>query len=379
MKDKPWWNLETNGQFTVKSAWQYIRKKREESKLYKFFWVKGLPFKVSFFMWRLWIAKLPLDDWILRLGYCRASTCWSCRNPKEEMLPRVFLTSLAARSVWNYFGAPAGFKTQGKQLVQLINEWWNKLGNTGLKAVYQALSSLIVWHLWKNRNSGMHGKYVSINRLIIQISTSIQMLLKVRRPGIKGVTANWPDLHDKGGIGDLIYAQQDAVEDATNNIAVAQAILEALRYIIPMQFPPCIIETDSLLMKNMLDEIWEPPWSIANQVDEIKTLLSRGVLHIVHELREGNKLADHLANLTLDQQHIQQVLDDMEDEEEIILVKRRRRYYGERRQEIGDRDDMTLPTQILREERRKDVFSNMFVNFAGTLEEVWLYVLAKPI
>ncbi|XP_070050606.1 uncharacterized protein [Nicotiana tomentosiformis] len=114
MKDKPWWKLETKGYFTVKSAWQYIRKRREESKLYKFFWVKGLPFRISFFMWRLLKAKLPLYDWFLRLGYFRTSRCWCCRNPKEETLPHVFLTSPFARYVWNYYGASVGIRTYGK-------------------------------------------------------------------------------------------------------------------------------------------------------------------------------------------------------------------------------------------------------------------------
>nr|XP_033511835.1 uncharacterized protein LOC117276617 [Nicotiana tomentosiformis] len=245
MKDKPWWKLETKGQFTVKSAWKYIRKRRDASKLY--------------------------------------------RNPKEETLPHVFLTSPAARFVWNYFGAP--------------------------------------------------------------ISTSIQMFLNMRRPGFKEVTTNWSDLHEKllnhiprlrftkvlwqlppdrwikcntdgafrgefGGasygfcirdsIGDLMYAQADVVEEATNNIAEAQAILEAAMYIIQMQFPPCIIEIDSLLMNKVLEDVWEPPWSISNQVDEIKSLLSKGMFQVIHVLREGNKLADHLANLTLDQQHMMQ-------------------------------------------------------------------------
>nr|XP_033516386.1 uncharacterized protein LOC117280749 [Nicotiana tomentosiformis] len=257
MKDKPWWKLETKGHFTVTYAWQYIRKRREESKLYKFFWVKGLPFKISFFMWGLWKAKLPLDNWFLRLGYFRTSRCWCCRNPKEEALPPVFLTSPAARYVWNYYSAHAGIRTNGKQLVQ------------------------------------------------------------VRRPGFKGVTAYWPYLHEKlsqhipklrDGIGDIIYAHADTDEDATNNVAEAHAILKALRYITQMQFPPCIIDTDSLLMKRVLDEDWEPPWSIANQMDEIKTLLSKGAFQIFHVLRECNKLADHLANLTLDQQHIVQAL-----------------------------------------------------------------------
>ncbi|XP_070046428.1 uncharacterized protein [Nicotiana tomentosiformis] len=290
-------------------------------------WVKGLPFKVSFFMWRLWKEKLPLDDWFQRLGYIRTSRCWCCRHPKEEILPHVFLTSPAARFVWNYFGAPVGIKTQGKQLVQLINEWWNKAGNTCLKEVYQAMPSLIVWHLWKRMNSGKHGKTISFNILIYQISNSIQILLKVRRSGIKGVTTNWHDLHEKlanhvrklryikfmwklpsvgrikcntdgtcrgdnggasygfcirDGIGDLIYAQADAVKETTNNIAETQAILEALRYIVQMSFPPFVIEKYSLLMKNVLDETWETPWSITNHVDEIKSLLSRGVFQLTH-------------------------------------------------------------------------------------------------
>ncbi|XP_075086240.1 uncharacterized protein LOC142168960 [Nicotiana tabacum] len=153
LKDKPWWKLETKGHFTVKSAWQYIRKRREESKLYTFFWVKGLPFKISFFMWRLWKAKLPLDEWFLRLGYFITSRCCCCMNPKQETLSHVFLTSPAARYVWNYYGAHAGIRTNGKKLMQVINEWWSKPVNTSLKAIYQVMPSLIVWHLWKKRNS----------------------------------------------------------------------------------------------------------------------------------------------------------------------------------------------------------------------------------
>ncbi|XP_070049029.1 uncharacterized protein [Nicotiana tomentosiformis] len=166
MKDKPWWKLETNGQFIVKSAWHYIRKRRDERKLYKFMWAKGLPYKVSFFMWRLWKAKLPLDDWFQRLGKYKFEGSISS-NAKLDCLAHVEKDEF--------------------------------------------------WKAWEN----------------------------------------W----------DLIYAQANAVKEATNNIAEARAILEALRYIVQMPFPACIIETDSLLMNNVLDETWETPWSIANKVD----------------------------------------------------------------------------------------------------------------
>lgn len=106
--------------------------------------MKGVPSKISFFMWRLWKAKLPLDDWFLRLGYFRTSRCWCCRHPKEETLSHVFLTSPEAKFVWNCIGAPVGIKTKGKQPVQVINEWWLKSGNSSMKAFYQAMPSIIV-------------------------------------------------------------------------------------------------------------------------------------------------------------------------------------------------------------------------------------------
>lgn len=66
-KDRLWWGLTTNGKFAVRSAW-YIRYKEHTEAAYKCIWVKKLPFKVSFFMWRLWKFKLPTDDRIARMG-----------------------------------------------------------------------------------------------------------------------------------------------------------------------------------------------------------------------------------------------------------------------------------------------------------------------
>lgn len=90
-------------------------------------------------------------------------------------------------------------------------------------------------------------------------------------------------------------------------MAKAQSILEALRYIDQSHFPPCLIETDSLLLKRILDEVWEPPWSLINQVGDMRTLMAKGVFQVVHVMREDNKLADHLANMTLEQHAIVQV------------------------------------------------------------------------
>ncbi|XP_075107168.1 uncharacterized protein LOC142180139 [Nicotiana tabacum] len=73
--DKPYWMLKTKGEFSVRSAWEYVRRRKEPMNSYKKMWIKGLPFKISFFMWKVWRNKLPLDEFMRRLGYLMASRC----------------------------------------------------------------------------------------------------------------------------------------------------------------------------------------------------------------------------------------------------------------------------------------------------------------
>lgn len=55
--DRPIWMLEARGEFTVRSAWQYIRRSEVKNSMFKEMWVKGMPFKIAFFMWRIWQGR----------------------------------------------------------------------------------------------------------------------------------------------------------------------------------------------------------------------------------------------------------------------------------------------------------------------------------
>lgn len=80
--DTPYWMLETRGHFSVKSAWEYLRRREDPRSACRMIWVKGLPFKIAFFMCKVWKAKLPLDDFMRRLGYFMPYRCWCCAEPK---------------------------------------------------------------------------------------------------------------------------------------------------------------------------------------------------------------------------------------------------------------------------------------------------------
>lgn len=145
--DRPYWMLEPRGNFSVKSAWEYLRRRRNSSIAYKNMRVKGLPFKIALFMWKVWKGKLPLDDYFRRLGYFMPSRCWCCINPEEETMSHVFFRSYAAHSVWYYFLSNVGIAMEGLSLQQAVVKCWTIQVILGLKPIFQALPSIILWEL----------------------------------------------------------------------------------------------------------------------------------------------------------------------------------------------------------------------------------------
>lgn len=62
-KDRAWWMPSTKGNFR-----EIQRPKKQKRWFWKKFWVKGLPMKIFFFIWRLWNLKLPIDDIVASWG-----------------------------------------------------------------------------------------------------------------------------------------------------------------------------------------------------------------------------------------------------------------------------------------------------------------------
>ncbi|KAH0655677.1 hypothetical protein KY285_030559 [Solanum tuberosum] len=107
--------------------------------------------------------------------------------------------------------------------------------------------------------------------------------------------------------GDIIQAQAKEIDKplSTNTQAETTALLNALNYIKTTQLDKVIIETDSLVLKNIVERVWKVPWKVVNILEEIWKLMQGKTLIISHNFREGNKLADYLANLALEKGTIQ--------------------------------------------------------------------------
>ncbi|KAK4378807.1 hypothetical protein RND71_000669 [Anisodus tanguticus] len=236
-------------------------------------------------------------------------------------------------------------KKKKRRSRKVLIKWWCADVKPRIQSIYYAVPSIIVWELWKRRNGDKHNKKVITNRVIYQVNSTIQQLVRLRKPGIKSVSHRWHDILQilenfipklqvtkvmwhlppegyckcntdgatrgnpgrssfafcvRDHLGNLVFARAKEMEDSTNTESEAMAILEAARYCLSKHVFSLILETDSLLMKNILDREWRPPWNIAFMVEELLEIIDNSDVQVLHILREGNQLADHLANVSLD-------------------------------------------------------------------------------
>ncbi|XP_070021920.1 uncharacterized protein [Nicotiana sylvestris] len=297
--DMPCWMLETRGYFSVKSAWDYTRRRDKSRTTYRMIW------------------------------------------SDEESLQHLFFRSETARTTWKYFLSRAGIAVEGLTLHQAIIKCCTTNVCLRLKPVMQALPSCVVWELWKRRNCMKYSDVVITSKVIYQVSSSLQALVKVRKPGMEMVphkrqdllvmmenftpklkvtkvmwelpSARWLKVNTDGASrgnpgkssigfcirnenGDIVKSVGKQIKETTNTVAEAKDMVEVLRFCRFQQYSHVWLQTNSMLLKTIMDGIWKPPWIISEQVEEMMQLMNRGSYPVTHIHREGNKLADHLAN-----------------------------------------------------------------------------------
>ncbi|XP_060210297.1 uncharacterized protein LOC132637182 [Lycium barbarum] len=267
--DKAFWKLDSRGKFTVGFAFQLLKQRKDPSNLYKQMWIKGLPIKISFFIWRFWKFKLPLDDKLKKWGHQFPSRCYCCQHPEVEDTSHVFLHSPTAQAIWKYFCGPVEINIENLQITQIINRWWDMPSRLPVKCINQAV---------RMKNF----RYAPYNwSVIVESLQRYSPKVRVTRVTWRTPDIGWIKVSTDGASrgnpgrsswafcvrderGDVIQAHAREIEDlqSTNTEAEALAILQALRYLKDNQWDQIMIETDSLLLKNIIQRTWEIPLQI---------------------------------------------------------------------------------------------------------------------
>ncbi|KAK4731320.1 hypothetical protein R3W88_024308 [Solanum pinnatisectum] len=63
-----WWMPNSKGTFIVKIAWEILRQRTEVQQDIMFIWEKGLHFRLSFLIWRMWLQRIPIGEIQIRFN-----------------------------------------------------------------------------------------------------------------------------------------------------------------------------------------------------------------------------------------------------------------------------------------------------------------------
>lgn len=96
--------------------------------------------------------------------------------------------------------------------------------------------------------------------------------------------------------GKFIYAATQELGVKTSLEAEVIALKMGLQFCVSNNLLPVILETDSLMVSQILGGNWETPWSVSLMIKKIQWLRKAGGVEVSHVLREGNKVADYFAN-----------------------------------------------------------------------------------
>lgn len=338
-RDYPIWLLEKTGEFTCKSAWQNLRRKGCGTFTSSRIWHKQIPFKISFFMLRLLQARIPTDDVVNMV----TSRCSCCTKHEEESINHLFTCNEIARHVWNYFCNVCAVKfSQGHVRHVLMNWWIAKANNEVHSTLLQCVPSVVCWDIWKSRCAAMfENKKMSAWHIIQQVSNLMTLIINYQFPtlqlpqlwidkckvienlkhciqfqaviwrkpemgwvnfNVDGCCKGNPGTTGGGGMirnynGEMIKAFAEFYGQGNNNLAEAKAMLYGVKLCCNCGFSKVIVESDSMLIVNLVNQRMKPPWQLTQIIEQIREVTETGNFLFVHIFREGNAIADHLAKL----------------------------------------------------------------------------------
>lgn len=113
------------------------------------------------------------------------SRCYCCDKYHQETMEHLFIHAPIAQKLWGYFANIAILKVEGIYLHQMITQWWEVREPTKIRVIYRMVPTVLLWEIWKRKNSKRHNKDVKIMQLINQCENTINEYNKCLYPWIQ--------------------------------------------------------------------------------------------------------------------------------------------------------------------------------------------------
>lgn len=346
-EDELIWEGSQSGRLTVKEAHNFYRERGIEVNWYKNLWQKFVPPRVSIFAWKILHNCLPTDDNANRRGIIVEGGCALCDSPTVlEDQEHLFIQCDFAKLVWCWLSTllhlDLSFLTSLRELLRwcVRRPMSNQYNQVILSIILNTL-----WAIWKYRNKAIFERrrntVVSCIRKIKKSVANAAFLFhgKIRNSvaesallraltvtprykdalGIKEIRwVNPPPSWHKCNVDGAAKGSPGAATCAgvfrnyrgfhrgsfAKPIGVQFALFaEIMAFIIAVDIAchkgwfPIWFETDSeLLVIKVTSKTMDVPWRLRNKWRRCLHLLSDKLFSISHIYREGNAVADAVAN-----------------------------------------------------------------------------------
>lgn len=150
-EDSICWTVNSNGLFSITSAWNMVLQQNAYVASAKFVWHKLLPKQISLFLWKLCKSRLPIAEGLWKKGIQLAEKSFCRFTGNVETFNHVFLTSTVASAVWSQLCRTYAVKMNVNSVQQASFSWWF---STKVSLSHILIPSITMWELWKHRNCG---------------------------------------------------------------------------------------------------------------------------------------------------------------------------------------------------------------------------------
>lgn len=344
-EDKLIWKKSHDGDLTFKEAYLFHKNNSQNITWAKLIWNKAIPPSKSQLMWRILLDKMPTDDQLIKRGCSFPSICSLCTLSSESSF-HLFMECNFAVQIWNWlsgvFNCNINLSSFSDTLQVINNAASSQCKLVMLSAIIHSFH--IVWYCRNQKrysdktinvrsaiNLIIAGTSMSGNVTPLTASSAISdftilkhfnVNIKPPKPQIiKEViwnppVLNWtkcntdgaalgnPGLAACGGLfrnSSSVFIGGFAVNLGITTALCSELIAAMLAIEIAHKkgYLSLWLETDSKLVFLAFKSSKIIPWHLQNRWSNCIHLISSMNFHVSHIYREGNKCADHLANLGL--------------------------------------------------------------------------------
>jgi ribonuclease HI len=342
-QDELLWKLTDDGRLTLKEAYKFKSHAWPTLSWASYIWSVDIPPAKSLLVWRLMLDKLPTDENLRQRGCQIPSVCNLCHR-YEETSSHLFFSCDFAVHLWSWL---AGCLDTTLNLVTKDNIWtlcesgWSPQCKVTLNAAIINLINII----WFARNQIRYnnnlitatmaigliqaGTFLSGNNTRKVSSNSVKDLLFLKkfdinlhppRPplvkeiiwhpplpswlkcNIDGASHGNPGASSCGGVfrdmhANFVFAFAEPLGHANSYYAELCGAMRAIEIAYNNDWSHLWLESDSSLVVGAFGRhVNNIPWSLRTRWKNMKTMLRKVTCIVTHICREGNQVADALAN-----------------------------------------------------------------------------------